>query len=134
VQLARLLLSQATGDPSAAQQAIVNPAFTIPGTDNLSYRVQLLSRLDAAEKAESLLNQVLENPSLTSKKRSDALIQRAEVRAKLGKFPEARGDASLAQEMAGQDSALKAGVKMRILRIESDHPSYAAYLKANPGK
>jgi serine/threonine protein kinase len=134
VQLAQLLLLQATGDPSAKQQAIVNPAFTIPGTDNLSYRVQLLSRLDAAEKAESLLDQVLENPSLTSKKRSDALIQRAEVRAKLGKFPEARGDASLAHEIAGQDSALKAGVKMRILRLESDHPSYAAYLKANPGK
>jgi len=134
VVLGRFLLMQAAGDPGAAKKGIGNPVFTTPGTDNLSYRVQLLCRLNAADKAEVLLDRVLEDASLASTKRSDALVRRAEVRARLGKFAEARADAMEAIAAAGNDAALKAGVEMKLLKIEEGFPAYAAYLKTRPGK
>lgn len=134
VALARLLLMQAAGDTGAAAKDIGNPVFSSPGTDNLSYRVQLLCRLNAADKAETLIGRVLEDPSLSTRKRYEALVKRAEVRAQQGRHTEAHDDANQALEVTGQDVALKTAVEMKLLRLESDYPGYAAYLKTRPEK
>jgi serine/threonine protein kinase len=130
VRLARLLLIQATGDPSEASQAVKDSAFTTPGTNDLAYRVQLLCRLNAADKAEILLDRVLADPTLKVSKRSDVLIRRVEVRARLEKFAEARSDAMEALAVAGDDATLKAALEMKLLEIEEAFPAYAAYLKS----
>jgi hypothetical protein len=134
VALARLLLMQAAGDRVAAKNEIDNPIFTTPGSDDLTRRVQLLCRLHAADKAESLLVRVLADPTLKTSKRSDALVRRAEVRVRLGKFAEARADANEAVAAAGDDAALKAGVEMKLLKIEEGFPAYAAYVKSHSEK
>jgi serine/threonine protein kinase len=134
VRLARLLLLQAAGEPDEVAKGMGDPTFTTPGTDNLAYRVSLLCRLSATDKAELLLDRVLNEPSMTGRKRSEALVRRAEVRAQIEKFTEARADAVEALAVAGSDAALKAGMEMKLLKLESDHPAYAAYLKANPEK
>jgi serine/threonine protein kinase len=130
VRLARLLLIQATGDPSEASQAVKDSAFTTPGTNDLAYRVQLLCRLNAADKAEILLDRVLADPTLKVSKRSDVLIRRVEVRARLEKFAEARSDAMEALAVAGDDATLKAALEMKLLEIEEAFPAYAANLKS----
>jgi hypothetical protein len=56
------------------------------------------------------------------------------VRAQLGKFAKARSDGTEALAATGQDTALKADLQMKLLKLESDYPAYAAYLKANPGQ
>jgi hypothetical protein len=134
VRLARLLLLQAAGEKNEVERGMEDPAFTTPGTDNLAYRVSLLCRLHAADKAEDLLDRTLETSSLSARKRSETLIRRADVRVQLGKFAETRTDATEALDATGQDSALRADLQMKLLKLESDYPAYAAYLKANPGK
>jgi hypothetical protein len=111
-----------------------DPAFTTPGTDDLAYRVRLLCRLHAANKAETLLDQALKSSSMSARKRSEALLRRAEVRAQLAKFAEAHSDAKEALAATEQDAALKADLQMKLLKLESDYPAYAAYLIAHPGK
>ena len=130
VRLARLLLIQATGNRSEVSQAVKDSAFTTPGTNDLAYRVQLLCRLNAADKAEILLDRVLADPTLKVSKRSDVLIRRAEVRARLEKFAEARSDAMEALSGAGYDATLKAALEIKLLEIEEGFPAYAAYLKS----
>jgi serine/threonine protein kinase len=138
VRLARLLLLQASGDPSPAGTELDDPAFTTPRTGDssasLTYRVRLLCRLNAADKAETLLDRVLDDQSLNDRKRSDALLNRARVRAAQGNFAGAKDDADAAMQVAGEDPALKASLEMKLLRLESDYPAYAAYLKAHQGK
>lgn len=134
VLLARLLLRQAAGAPPLQQSEISDPIFTKPGTDNLSDRVNLLCRLNAIEQAEVFLNRVLEGSSLSTRKRSDALIERAKIRIKLGKVAEAHLDAGSALATASDDPALKVGVEMKLRHLESSHPAYAAYLKTQPEK
>jgi len=134
VRLARLLLLQTAGESDEVAKGIDDPAFTTPGSDNLAYRVNLLCRLSSADKAETLLDRTLKASSLSARKRSEALLRRADVRAKLGKFAEAHSDATDAVAATGQDAALQADLQMKLLKLESDHPAYAAYLKANPGK
>ena len=134
IRLARLLLMQATGNRSEVSQAVKDSAFTTPGTNDLAYRVQLLCRLNAADKAEILLDRVLADSSLKTSKRSDILVRRAEVRARLGKFAEARSDAMQALAGAGDDATLKAALEMKLLEIEEGVPAYAAYLKSQRQK
>jgi hypothetical protein len=133
-QLARLLLLQAAGDRSEVARGIDNPAFITPGTDNLGYRVLLLSRLNAADKAEVLLDRILKEASMNDRKKSDTLILRAGVRAQLGKYAEAHSDATQAIAATGKDAAMKADVEMKLLNLESTYPAYAAYLKSQPPK
>lgn len=134
VRLARLLLLQAAGESDEVTKGIDEPAFTTPGSDNLAYRVNLLCRLSSADKAETLLDRTLKTSSLSARKRSEALLRRADVRAKLGKFAEAHSDATDAVAATGQDAALQADLQMKLLKLESDHPGYSDYLKTNPGK
>jgi hypothetical protein len=134
VQLARLLLLQAAGDQAEVARGIDNPAFITPGTDNLGYRVLLLSRLNAADKAEVLLDRILKDSSMSDRKKSDTLILRAGVRAQLGKYAEAHSDATQAIAATGKDAAMKADVEMQLLNLESTYPAYAAYLKSRPQK
>ena len=134
VRLARLLLLQAAGESEEVAKGMVDPAFTAPGTDNQIWRVGLLCRLNATDKAEALLDRVLKEPSMTGAKRSDTLIQRAEVRAILRKFAAARSDASEALAVAGNDAAIRAGLEMKRLRLESQYPEYGDYVKTHPEK
>jgi serine/threonine-protein kinase len=134
VRLARLLLQQAAGERDEVAKGLKDPAFTTPGTDNLAYRVTLLCHLNSADKAETLLDRTLAGSSLSARKRSEALIRRADVRAQLGKFAQAHSDATEALAATGQDTALLADLQMKLLKLENDHPAYAAYLKANQGK
>lgn len=134
VRLARLLLLQAAGQKDEVTKGMEDPAFTTPGTDDLAYRVSLLCRLHAADKAETLLDQALKSSSMSARKRSEALILRAKMRAQLAKFAEAHSDAKEALAATEQDAALKADLQMKLLKLESDYPAYAAYLIAHPGK
>jgi len=133
-QLARLLLLQAAGDRAEVAKGIDDPAFITPGTDNLAYRVSLLTRLNAADKAEALLERILEESSMSGRKKSDTLILRTEVRVQLGKYAEAHSDAIQAIAANGKDAAMKADVEMKLLNLESTYPAYAAYLKSQPKK
>ena len=133
-QLARLLLLQAAGDRSEVAKGIEDPVFITPGTDDLAYRVILLTRLNAADKAEVLLDRILKEASMSDRKKSDTLILRAGVRAQLGKYAEAHSDATQAIAATGKDAAMKADVEMKLLNLESTHPAYAAYLKSQPKK
>lgn len=133
-RLARLLLLQAAGDRTEVAKGIEDPAFITPGTDNLAYRVTLLNRLNAADKAETLLDRILKESSMSDRKKSDTLILRAEARARLGKYAEAHSDATQAIAATGKDAAMKADVEMKLVNLESTYPAYAAYLKSRPQK
>lgn len=134
VQLARLLLQQ-TADDSAANPAVTDdPSLLTLGNDDLGYRVALLCRLGAEAKADEFLGNFIAQESRTPGEKSEALLERARVRALLGRFDEAQTDAGQSVAMVGDNPVLKAQRQTDIERLVRDIPAYADYLKSSSEK
>lgn len=130
IRLARLLLQRCADGLPPSLAAIEDPSLLVLGNDELWYRVALLCHLGAAEKAEEFLVNYITSESRNSREKSKALIERARVRAELGKFADARTDAEQAITQTAGNSALKAQRQTDLIRLESDVPAYAKYLKS----
>jgi serine/threonine protein kinase len=133
VMLARLLLLRSAGDEAEVRTKLNDPSFLVLGDDEVGYRVELLGRLDI-DKAEEFLKSHLGSPPPTKFATSEALLARTRLRAKSGKFSEARADAEMVLALFEGDPVLRAGTEMKLSGIEDEFPAYAAYLKTLPEK
>jgi serine/threonine protein kinase len=134
VQLARLLLEQCADGHTTSPAAVGDPSFLVLGNDDLGYRVALLCRLGAEQQAEGLLGNILTGEDSSPREKSEALVERARVRAMLGRFDEARADAEQSVAVAGSKLALKTQRQNDIARLAKDIPAFADYLKSYAGK
>jgi serine/threonine protein kinase len=134
VQLAHLLLHQCADDRATNLAVLDDPSFLTLGNDDLGYRVALLSRLGAESKADEFLGNFITQESRTPGEKSEALVRRARVRATLGRFGEAQADADQSLALVGDNPALKARRESDIMRMGSDIPAFADYLKSHTEK
>ncbi len=131
VQLARLLLQQCADDRAMPMTAVDDPSFLVLGNDDLGYRVALFCSLGAEIKAEEFLGNFVTKESSSAREKSEALVERARVRAKLGRYAEARTDAEESVALAGSNLALKTQLQNDIAGMVKDIPAYADYLKSH---
>lgn len=134
VRLARLLLQQSADGRATNPVAVEDPSYLVLGNDDLGYRVALLCRLGAEEKAEEFLGNFVAKESRSARQKSEALVERARVSAMLGRHADARTDAEESVALAGNNLALKTQRQNDIARLIKDIPAYAAYLKSSPEK
>jgi len=133
VRLARLLLQQCADGRPVSRAELDDPSFLVLGNDKLDYRVALLSHLNT-DKAEEFLGNFITKESRTPREKSEAFVERARLRAKLGSFAKARTDADQSMTLIAGNSALKTQREIDILKIENEIPAYAEYVKSLPGK
>lgn len=134
VQLARRLLEQCADGRTSSPTAVGDPSFLVLGNDDLGYRVALLCRLGAEQQAEELLGNIVTGENNSDREKSEALVERARVRAMLGRFDEARTDAEQSVVVAGSKLALKTQRQNDIARLAKDIPAFAEHLKSHAGK
>jgi serine/threonine protein kinase len=134
VQLARLLLQQCSDDRAMPMAAVDAPSFLVLGNDDLGYRVALFCALGAEAKAEEFLGNFVTKESSSAREKSEALVERGRVRAKLGRYADARTDVEESVALAGSNLALKTQLQNDIARIAKDIPAYADYLKSRSEK
>lgn len=134
VALARLLLLQCGGDRDKVQSEMGNPSFLDLGDEDLDCRVTLLCALHSEEKAELVLGKYIASGKPRPVMKSEAYIMRARLRARQGRFVEARTDAGMSIQVIGNDQALKSKLQMDQIGLENEIPGYAAFIKAHPGK
>jgi serine/threonine protein kinase len=133
-RLARLLLLQCAGDQARVDAAINDPSHLILGSDNLSYRVELLTRLGNPAAARQLLDNYVLSGAATPLEKSQGLIERARLRTGFGNYDEARADVERALLLAGDSPAERTHCQMELAEIERAYPGFAAYLKTQQGK
>jgi len=134
VQLARLLMEQCADGRTTSPAAGADPSFLVLGNDDLGYRVALLCRLGTEQQAEELLGNIVTGEDSSPREMSEALIERARVRAMLGRFDEARADAEQSVAVAGSKLALKTQRQNDIARLAKDIPAFADFLKSHAGR
>jgi hypothetical protein len=133
-RLARLLLLQCAGDQARVDADINDPSHLILGSDNLSYRVELLTRLGNPAAARQLLDNYVLSGAATPLEKSQGLIERARLRTGFGNYDEARADVERALLLAGDSPAERTHCQLELAEIERDYPGFAAYLKTKQGE
>ena len=73
------------------------------------------------QQAEELLGNIVTGEHSSDREKSEALVERARVRAMLGRFDEARTDAEQSVALAGNNLALKTQRQNDIARLVEGH-------------
>ena len=111
-----------------------NPSFLELGDEDLNCRVTLLCGLHSEEKAELVLGNYIASEKPRPVMKSEAFLMRARLRARQGRFLEARTDAGMSIKLIENDQALKSARQMDQIELEKEIPGYAAFIKAHPEK
>lgn len=134
ITLARLVLLQCDGGRSQVDNALRDPSFLVLGDDNLGYRVELLSRLGEHVLARQLLDNLVVSVTASRRERSQALMERARLRASFGNCSGAFSDAEISLELAGNDPADKSARTAEHDELQKDDANYAAFVKSQREK
>jgi len=132
IKLARLVLLQCDGQQTLVDRESSDPSLLVLGDDNLSYRIELLSRTRNHDIARQLLDNIVVSSTASRRERSQALMERARLRAGLGDNQGAFSDAGLSFELAEGDPAEKSARKAEHDELQKDDSGYAEFVKSQP--
>jgi serine/threonine protein kinase len=137
VGLARLLLRQSAGETTEVSRRVRDPLFVeaiqADHDYGLPYRVALLCRLHAADRAEEFLRNVI-SAGASPRDQCAAFVARAKLKVARGEFAGAKADSDTATRMAKGMSPPEESAFMDLMALEANYPAYASYLKSLPEK
>ena len=133
-RLAILLLAQCAGDSDRCQRSQTDPSFATLGSDNLSYRVELLARLAFFPAANQILAKCLAEDAATPGQRAFVLMEDARHRCRFADYEAASIAVRRALELVAEEPSELALRQAELLELERDSPGFALFLRAQTGK